>query len=150
MGEEMDSVDKRGTRAGAGLSCVTFETTGDCNAANCCEAPEKEMRDKLQLLICLGLLFPLRRVQGRVLQQQKVTVTVKTYLQAYLGPKQILFREPDPAAALRASWLLFRSLSSAWLCLDRGSSGAVAVLGPAWGSVLLLPRLALHPSPSLP
>ena len=66
MGEEMDSVDKRGSRAGAGLSCVTFETTGDCNAANCCEAPEKEMRDKLQLLICLGLLFPATEEGARV------------------------------------------------------------------------------------
>ena len=94
MGEEMDSLDKRGTRAG--LSCVTFGTTGDCNAANCCQAPEKEMRDKLQLLICLRIPF--------YATEEGATVTVKTHLQAYLGPKQILFREPDPtAAALRAS-----------------------------------------------
>ena len=79
-------------------------------SANCCEALEKETRDKLQRLICL--LFP---TSEEGLQKQKVK---KIHLQTYLGPKQILFREPDPWTAQGTPWRLFRSLSpDAWLCL---------------------------------
>ena len=82
-------------------------------SANCCEALEKETRDKLQRLICL--LFP---ASEEGLQKRKVTVTAKTNLQTYLGPKQILLREPDPWTAQGTPWRLFRSLSpDAWLCL---------------------------------
>ena len=115
-------------------------------SANCCEALEKETRDKLQRLICL--LFP---ASEEGLQKRKVK---KTNLQTYLGPKQILFREPDPTAALWAPWWLFWSLSSAGFGLlssrDGGPSGAIVILGSAWGGVLLFPPLDLNTSPSLP
>ena len=104
---EMDE----GDRDAAEQECIVLRLRQRVIAsANCCEALEKETRDELQRLICL--VFPATE-EG--LQKRKVK---ETNLQTYLGPKQILLREPDPWTAQGTPWRLFRSLSpDAWLCL---------------------------------